>query len=317
MLRSALTIRTVRLKNWGATVKEVMVWPDPCWPGNRLQERPAPGRRRALSAILLPQAFAVALLAGVSGIAGASPAPVTMNGVPEQVIPAVPEVGLGSFTMPTGTSSIGSDGSSSTETRSKDTATGVALSGISYDTMMAQSWGALAASNAQTLGVNPVAVAATCVVESGCQNVTGSGSITGAFQMMNSTYTAAMSSAVAEHPELASAATSGLAGQNDPATQSIAAAQYLKEAAQNLQTNGVSNPTVLDARGYYNFGPTYGSALAKADGSAPMSDVLSGMSSRTLAANGISSTTTVQQWRDSVAAKTGPSAASQFVLIGA
>ena len=288
---------------------------DPSWPGNRLQERPAQSRRRALSVVLIPRTLAVSLLVGVSGMAGASPSPVTMNGVPEQVIPAVPEVGLGDFTMPTGTTSIGSD-SSSTGTGSGDTSTGVDLSGTSYDTMMAQSWGALAASNAQTVGINPVALAATCVVESGCQNVQGSGSITGAFQMMNTTYTAAMAAALADHPELASSATSGLAGQNDPATQSIAAAEYLKQAAQSLQAAGVSNPTVLDVRGSYNFGPTNGNALAQAQGSALMSSVLQNLSSRTLAANGISSTTTVQQWRDSVSAKVG-SAANQSVLLGA
>ena len=289
---------------------------DPSWPGNRLQERPAPSRRRALSVVLIPRALTVSLLVGVSGMAGASPSPVTMNGVPEQVIPAVPEVGLGDFTMPTGTTSIGSD-SSSTGTGSGDTSTGVDLSGTSYDKMMGQSWGALAASNAQTVGINPVALAATCVVESGCQNVQGSGNITGAFQMLNSTYTASMAAALADHPELASSTTSGLAGQSDPATQAIAAAQYLKQAAQSLQTNGIANPTVLDARGYYNFGPGYGAAIAKADGSQLMGATLSGMSSSTLQANGISSTTTVQQWRDSVSAKIGASTASQSVLLGA
>ena len=288
---------------------------DPSWLGNRLQERPAPSRRRTLSVVLIPRALAVSLLVGVSGMAWASPSPVTMNGVPEQVIPAVPEVGLGDFTMPTGTTSIGSD-SSSTGTGSGDTSSGVDLSGTSYDTMMAQSWGALAASNAQTVGINPVALAATCVVESGCQNVTGSGNITGAFQMLNSTYTASMAAALADHPELASSTTSGLAGQNDPATQAIAAAQYLKQAATQLQTAGIANPTVLDVRGSYNFGPGNGVSIAEADGSRLMSSVISGLSTSTLTANGISATTTVQQWRDNVSSKIG-SASTQSVLLGA
>lgn len=293
------------------------MWSDPSWPGNRLQECPAPWRRRALSAIWRPQALAIALLVGVTELATASPTPVTMNGVPEQVIPAVPEVGLGNFTMPTGTTSMGSDSTSTgTGSGSGDTSSGVDLSGSSYDTMMGQSWGALAASSAQTVGVNPVALAATCVVESGCQNVSGSGNITGAFQMLNSTYTASMAAALAEHPELASSTTSGLAGQNDPATQAIAAAEYLKQAAQNLQTAGVSNPRVLDVRGSYNFGPGNGVAIARADGSTLMSSVISGLSTSTLAANGISGTTTVQQWRDNVSSKIG-SASTQSVLLGA
>ena len=290
------------------------MWSDPYWPGNRLRERPAPSRRRALSTIWVPGALSVALVVGVNGIADASPSPVTMNGVPEQVIPAVPEVGLGNFSMPTGTTSIGSD-SSSTGTGSGDTSSGVDLSGTAYDKMMGQSWGALAASNAQTVGVNPVAVAATCVVESGCSNSDTSGDIRGAFQMMGSTYTSSLNAALAAHPELASSIVSGLAGQNDPATQSIAAAQYLKQAAQSMQSAGISNPTVLDVRGSYNFGPTNGNAIAKADGSTLMSNVLQNFSSSTLASNGISSTTTVQQWRDSVSAKIG-SAASQPVLLG-
>jgi hypothetical protein len=297
------------------TAKEGMVWSDPHWPGNRLLKRPAPMRRRALLALSAPHVLAAGLLVATGGGAGASPAPVTMNGVPEQVIPAVPEVGLGSFSMPTGTTSIGSDGSSSAETASAGTSIGVSLSGSSYDTMISQSWGALAASNAQTLGVNPVAVAATCVVESGCQNISGTGSITGAFQMMNSTYTSAMAAALADHPELASSLTSGLAGQSDPATQSIAAAEYLRQAAQQLQTAGISNPTVLDVRGSYNFGPGNGVTIAQADGSALMSSVVRGLSASNLAANGITATTTVQQWRDSVSAKIG-SASSQSVLLG-
>ena len=310
-----MTVRTVAPEDQAATAKEVMVWVDPSRLGDRLQERPAPWRRRALSATWVPRVLTAALLVGASVAAGASPAPVTMNGVPEQVIPAVPEVGLGSFSMPTGTTSIGSDSTSSTGAGSGDTSSGVSLSGSSYDTMMSQSWGALAASNAQTLGVNPVAVAATCVVESGCSNSDTSGDIRGAFQMMGSTYTSSLSAALAAHPELASSTVSGLAGQNDPATQSIAAAQYLKQAAQSMQAAGISNPTVLDVRGSYNFGPTNGNAIAQADGSTLMSNVLQNLSSSTLAANGISSTTTVQQWRDNVSAKIG-SAASQSVLLG-
>jgi hypothetical protein len=52
------------------------------------------------------------------------------------------------------------------------------------------SWGGAAVSNATALGVNPSALAATCVAESGCQNVRGSGTVAGAFQMTASTYTA-------------------------------------------------------------------------------------------------------------------------------
>jgi hypothetical protein len=181
--------------------------------------------------------------------------------------------------------------------------------------MMSQSWGAAASGNAQTIGVNPTALAATCMLESACTNSDTSGDIQGAFQMASSTYTSNLNAALQANPQLAGNIVPGLAGQDDPATQSIAAAQYLKTAAQSLQSDGISNPTVLDVRGYYNFGPVYGSTLAKADGSSMMSDVLSGTSTSTLASNGISASTTVQQWRDSVSGKIG-SAATQPVLIG-
>ena len=290
------------------------------------------GKRRRRRLVAQPSSPLALLLAG-SGVmaallwssagAVASPSPVTMNGVPEQVIPQVSEVGLGSFTMPTGTATIGSDtdtsggGSDSEVGGSASGATPISLGGSSYDTLMSRSWGPSASSSAEALGVNPVALASTCVVESGCTDKPQVGSISGAFQMMNATYTSAMSEAISDHPELASSLTSGLAGQRDPATQAIAAAQYLKDAATNLQANGVANPTVLDSRGYYNFGPGYGASISNAEGSTLMSDVLSKMSASDLQKNGISSTTTVQQWRDGVVGKIGSSAANQPILLGA
>lgn len=265
----------------------------------------------------------IAALLWSSAGAVASPSPVTMNGVPEQVIPQVGEVGLGSFTMPTGTATIGSDTDPSGGAvddgsgGSGGGATPISLGGSSYDTLMSRAWGPNASSNSETVGVNPVALAATCVVESGCSDKPQVGSISGAFQMMNATYTAEMNKAIADHPELASSLTSGLAGQRDPATQAIAAAQYLKDAATSLQASNVANPTVLDTRGYYNFGPKYAAPVATADGSALMSNVLAGMTPAAMAQNGVTPTTTVQQWRDKVTSTIGASAASQPVLLGA
>src|SRR6185437_6280918 len=60
--------------------------------------------------------------------------------------------------------------------------------GDALGTMMATSWGSDAANNATSLGVNPEALAATCVIESGCQNVGGTGSVSGPFQMTDATY---------------------------------------------------------------------------------------------------------------------------------
>ena len=131
--------------------------------------------------------------------------------------------------------------------------------------------------------------------------------------MSNATYTAALNQALAQDPSLASNIVQGLAGQNDPATQSIAAAEYLKQGAQYLQNQGDANPTVLDVRGYYNFGPQGGTQLVQAQSSALMSDTLTGYSATTLAANGITPGETVGQWRSAVSAKIG-NAASTPVL---
>ena len=64
--------------------------------------------------------------------------------------------------------------------------------------MMGQNWGAQAETAAAAMGVSATALAATCVMESNCQNVGSSGGsgATGAFQMINSTYTADINGAV-------------------------------------------------------------------------------------------------------------------------
>jgi hypothetical protein len=180
--------------------------------------------------------------------------------------------------------------------------------------MLIQPWGIAAVAIAQSLGVNPSALAATCVIESGCQNITGSGSVAGAFQMTASTYTAMINAALAQNPSLASQIVPGLAGQMDPATESIAASEYLLQAAQALQNAGISNPTVLQARGYYNFGPQSGVFLAQAPDSASIADVLNGYSAATLAKNGITPGETVGEWRASVSSKIGNAAGQSIVV---
>lgn len=100
---------------------------------------------------------------------------------------------------------------------------------------------------------------------------------------------------------------------NDPTTEAIAASGYLMQANQALENSGISNPTVLDARAYYNFGPTNGVALASADPSELVSDAMPNVSQTTLTANGISASETVAQYQASVTSKIG-NAASQTVL---
>jgi hypothetical protein len=239
----------------------------------------------------------------------ADPVPQTISGVPQQIIPQVGEVGLPAFSIPTGTVSIGSTSTGAPTS----TGSGTSTDSSALDTMLGTSWGASAQQSAEALGVNASALAATCVVESGCQNVAGTGSITGAFQMTAATYQSSLAAALAQDPSLAANIVPGLGGQNDPATEAIAAAEYLKQGAQYLENNGVSSPTALDVRGYYNFGPQGGAAIASAQDSDPISSALSMYTPAQLAQNGITPGETVGQWRSSVASKMG-SAASAPVL---
>ena len=89
----------------------------------------------------------------------------------------------------------------------------------------------------------------------------------------------------------------------------------MKNAALSLQRNGISNPTFLDTRGYYNFGPAVGGQLAAAADSQSMSSILSSYYTQAqMAANGVSPSTTVGQWRQGIVNKVG-AAATQPVLL--
>jgi hypothetical protein len=242
------------------------------------------------------------------------------GGPPVQVVPYVTEPGVPQLTIKPGTANpfAGADGAGGSGTDGSTDGSGGGTGGNvgssdAQSVMMGTPWGISAESNATALGVNPSALAATCVLESGCQNVNGSGTVAGAFQMTASTYTAMINAALAQNPSLASTIVPGLAGQMDPATESIAASEYLLQGAQYLENNGVSDPSVLDVRGYYNFGPQGGAAIANAPSDEPIANALSMYTPAQLQANGITPGETVGQWQASVAAKIG-NAASQSVL---
>jgi hypothetical protein len=292
-------------------------------------------RRQSDNDALRPLAFltgAASLMLGFV-VAAAAQIPATLNGPPVQVVPMYSEPGVPTVTVTPGTLNpfagadglVGSGGNGEAGGTGDGGGVGGAGSGTGsgsgssggssepLNTMLATSWGASAVAYAQELGVNPSALAATCVLESGCQNIGGAGSITGAFQMLGSTYTAMINAAIAANPSLASQIVPGLAGQSDPATQSIAAAEYLLQGAQALQANNISNPTVLAVRGYYNFGPAAGVQIANASDSQSMSSILSSYyTPQQIANNGITPGETVGQWRGAVSAQIG-SAANQTV----
>ena len=271
------------------------------------------GESRAKRAVLMVGVVAFV----VSGMPAIAQQAQTLNGAPVQMQPFVVEPGAPTVTVDPGTPNPfgGLDGGGGSGGTGGSSGSGGTGSSDALTTMLGTSWGATAAANAQALGVNASALAATCVVESGCQNVAGSGSVAGAFQMTTSTYNAMLQAAIAQNPDLASQAVSGQAGKMNPQSESIAAAEYLAQGAQYLQNQGVSDPTVLDVRGYYNFGPQGGAQIAQASPDQTMASVLTGYSAATLANNGITPGETVGQWQAGVSAKIG-NAAGQSVLNG-
>jgi len=256
----------------------------------------------------------VVLGIGVSaiGAAHADPSIVLPNGLPVQVKPTFQEPGLPAFSFPVGGSSSVSGSSASVGDSGGSGSSG---SGNAYNTMMAQDWGSQAADAASAMGVSATALAATCAMESNCQNVgaASGSSAAGAFQMINSTYTADISGAVAYDPDIAGSIVSGLAGQMDPATEAYAASYELRSDALLLQSKNISDPTVLDVRAVYQFGAGAGPAVATANDSANIA-ALTGLSAASLAANGLTSSSTVGDWRATVVAKLGSATANQNVL---
>lgn len=278
--------------------------------------------RRALFAVLsaphrfLPVVLVCAAQLAASSSVRADPVPETMNGVPLLPIPTFEEVGLPPFTMPTGTLSTLPDPAAAGGSGTSAGASGDGADSIAMTAMMSQSWGEAASQNAAAVGVTTVSVASTCIMESGCNaNPASNGTISGTFQMRDDTYTSMINSALARNPNLAANIVPGLAGKSDPATQSIAAAEYLRQGAVALQAANVPNPSVLDVRGYYNFGPGNASGIALAQSSAVMSDVVP-LTAEQYRANGITpGVTTIGQWRASVSAKIGQTAAQAPVLL--
>lgn len=257
------------------------------------------------------------ILEALPALALAQAGPITMNGVPEQVIPRVFDVGLGSFTIVPSTGVPNTTAGGGTGGTGEPGGPSEAGASVALDTMTSRSWGTAASEAATSVGVNPSALAATCMVESGCQNVAArSGSqIRGAFQMLDATFESGLTQAVRYNPNLAGSIQRGVDGSMDPANQAISAAATLRTDAARLQAAGISNPTVLDVRGGYNFGSGYTVKLAQAADSDLMSGVLSSYTPSQLTGNGITPTTTVGQWRTAVAARMGD-AAYQPVLTG-
>ena len=280
-------------------------------------------RRRRPGVVALVTAAAPGCFAPELCVSALGQVPQTLNGPPVQVQPYVSEPGVPMITIAPGTlntfpigdgSGTGGDGAGTGGDGSDGDGTGAGTRSNSeaLTTMLGTTWGATAVANAHALGLNPSALAATCVIESGCQNLSGSGA-QGVFQMYPAAFQEGIQTALSIDPSLASQIVSGDAGRMDPVTESIAAAGYQLQAVDALQNAGIANPTILDTRGFYNFGPANGVALATADPSETMAAAMPNVSAATLAKNGVTPGETVGQWQASIRAKIG-NAASQTVL---
>ena len=180
-------------------------------------------------------------MAGIPAIAQQAQ---TLNGAPIQMQPFVVEPGAPTVTVNPGTPNpfAGLDGGDGSGSNGGSGSTGSGSSDA-LTTMLGTSWGATADANAQAVGVNGSALAATCVIESGCGVNVGDGSgAQGVFQMYPAAYQEGLQAALAANPALASQIVQGTAGMNDPTTEAIAASGYLLQANNALQSAGITNP---------------------------------------------------------------------------
>jgi hypothetical protein len=288
----------------------------------------AAGGRRSRARLALVAGCATILVGQVVGPGlGMAQQAQTLDEAPVQVQPTALEPGVPAITVSVGTPNpFPGNGGAGTGTGSGTgdgtgggDGTGLGGSGsggtsaggsTSLSTMLSTPWGASATANAQSVGINPSALAATCVLESGCNtNAPSNGGAKGTFQMYPAAFSDGLKTALAANPGLASQVVQGPNGVNDPTTAAIAASGYLLQSVSALQNAGISNPTILDSRAYYMFGPTYGPQVATAQTTEPLSTFVP---QSWLAQNGLSSSTTVGQWQATVSAKAG-SAASQVV----
>ena len=265
--------------------------------------RPWPGFPRLLVAVCVA---AISMEGGRAAFAQTTS--LLSNGPPVGVVPCVNEPGVPPLTLTPGTATPfpGADGSGGNGlSGAGGTGGGDLGDSDALSTLLGTSWGATAIGNAAALGVNPSALAATCVLKSGCSQPAAGSGAQGVFQMFPAAFQEGLQTALAANPSLASQIVQGSAGRNDPTTGAIAASGYLMQANTALQDAGISNPTVLDARSYYEFGPTYGTQVARANSNATMGSLLP---SNFLSNNNIPASETVAQWQASVAAKIGNAA---------
>ncbi len=206
-------------------------------------------------------------------MACADPAPVTITGVPPQIIPTYAEVGAPTFVTPSGGGSfMGGTGTGSSDTSSGSTDWTGYTSGSgssAMDAMMATSYGALAAASATQVGVTPEAMADLGQLESGFKNIgtsNGSSSATGPWQITTGTWAGEI--AKYNLPYTASDIT-------NPAAQATVASYIASDYADAVSAKTGQPATVVQTYGAWVFGPTPGANMATATASTPLSNFVS------------------------------------------
>ena len=118
----------------------------------------------------------------------ADPFPATSPGLPPQIVPSAPEVGVTILQVPNGGNATSGATSGAGATGGSGTSSG---SSSAYATLMATTYGNVAASDAQQAGVSIDALAAIGQAEFGFQNIptaNGSSSATGPWQITAGTF---------------------------------------------------------------------------------------------------------------------------------
>ncbi len=208
-----------------------------------------------------------AVICGATVVVRADPVAQTTSGLPPQIIPSVPEVGVTIMQFP-GSSSSSGTGSTDTGTGSVGGGTSIG-SGSAYAAMMATSYGGQAAQDASAAGINVDALAAIGQAESGFQNVptaNGSSSATGPWQLTTGTF-------MQYSNEYNLGYTS--ADMTNPADNAQVASYVIASYANDVSQATGQPATVAQMYGAYMFGPTAGGQMAGATPSTPLSEYVS------------------------------------------
>ena len=241
----------------------------------------------------------VAVCCAVGGPSLADPSPATLSGLPPQIVPSAPEVGVTIMQMPgSGSQSDGGIGGAGTASGSGTTSG----SGSAFDALLATPYGNAALADAQGAGISVDALAVIGQAESGFQNIptaNGSSSATGPWQITTGTFN-----------DINTKYNLGYSASDitNPTAQAAVASYIIKDYASTVsQATEDSLPPCYRrrAKGITN-GPTPGSQIATADPSAPLSSYVS---AKSLANNNMQGWT-VGQFQSVMGARLGSTAST-------